>query len=121
MKIEQRLDPLNHQNQRIDYTELWRLMKVSILVVMVGLLPLSIGCNYENNPSVSDPSAKKGEGNEAEALREFQRAVATRAMAIPPEKWNDKLKAAIVKAGWDLDEFTEGIRQRQAHRDDGED
>ena len=37
-----------------------------------------------------------------------------RAMAAAPEEWSDELKAAIVRAGWDLDDFTEGIRQRQA-------
>ena len=58
-------------------------------------------------------------------LREFQRQVAARAMATAPEEWSDELKAAIARAGWDLDEFTEGIRQRQAavrtesSRDDG--
>ena len=56
-----------------------------------------------------------------EALRAFQCGVAERAMAIPPEEWNDRLKAAIVQAGWDLDEFTEGIRQRQARQADSED
>ena len=58
--------------------------------------------------------------DEEEALREFQRGVAERAMAIPPEEWNDRLKEAIVRAGWDLNEFTEGIRQRQAAMRDGE-
>lgn len=47
-------------------------------------------------------------------LREFQRGVIARAMAAAPEEWSDELKAAIVRAGWDLDDFTEGIRQRQA-------
>jgi len=65
--------------------------------------------------------ADDGSGDEDEALREFQRGVAERAMAIPPEEWNDRLKAAIVRAGWDLDEFTEGIRQRQARQADSED
>ncbi len=60
--------------------------------------------------------ADDGRGDEDEALRAFQRGVAERAMAIPPEEWNDRLKAAIVRAGWDLDEFTEGIRQRQARQ-----
>ena len=55
-----------------------------------------------------------GRRDEEEALRQFQRSVAERAMAAPPEEWSDELKAAIVRAGWDLDEFTEGIRQRQA-------
>ena len=65
-----------------------------------------------------------GEGG-GDRLREFQRGVVARAMAAPPEEWSDELKAAIARAGWDLDEFTEGIRQRQAavrteqSRDDG--
>ena len=212
----------------IERTAFWRLVQASVLVVTVGLLPLGIGCNNENSPSASDPSAKEGgtettfklsgaENNEDasdgerptqnggvdwralmatppeewsdelktqitaagydldettvgirkrqawaavaetpaedwtqeqrnqlieagldpeevaaqmreragaaadEALRAFQRGVAERAMAIPPEEWNDRLKAAIVQAGWDLDEFTEGIRQRQARQADSED
>ena len=35
-------------------------------------------------------------------------------MATAPENWSDELKAAIVCAGWDLEEFTEGVLQRQA-------
>lgn len=35
------------------------------------------------------------------------------AMATDPDEWSDELKEAIARAGWDLDEFTEGIRQRQ--------
>ncbi len=59
--------------------------------------------------------ARRTEGDgDSDRLAEFQRGVAARAMAIPPEEWNERLKAAIVRAGWDLDEFTEGIRQRQA-------
>ena len=64
--------------------------------------------------------ADDGRRDEEEALREFQRGVAERAMAIPPEEWNDRLKAAIVQAGWDLNEFTEGIRGRQAAMREGE-
>ncbi|NKB72870.1 MAG: M48 family metalloprotease [Candidatus Latescibacteria bacterium] len=47
-------------------------------------------------------------------LAEFKRGVIARAMAAPPEEWSDELQAAIQRAGWDLAEFTEGIRQRQA-------
>ena len=64
--------------------------------------------------------ADDGRRDEEEALREFQRGVADRAMAIPPEDWNDRLKAAIVRAGWDVAEFTEGIRLRQAAMLEGE-
>lgn len=46
-------------------------------------------------------------------LREFQKGVIARAMVTAPEDWSDELKAAIVRAGWDLDEFTEGIGARQ--------
>ena len=55
-----------------------------------------------------------GRKNGDARLQEFRRSVAERAMAIPPEEWSEGLKAAIVKAGWNLDEFTEGVRQRQA-------
>jgi len=53
-----------------------------------------------------------GEGG-GDRLSEFRRGVVARAMATAPEEWSDRLKAAIVRAGWDLAEFTEGIRQRQ--------
>ena len=46
-------------------------------------------------------------------LREFQEGVIARAMVTSPEDWSDELKAAIVRAGWDPDEFAEGIRARQ--------
>jgi len=59
---------------------------------------------------------EKSEGGEKsdEHLRDFQRGVLARAMAIAPEEWNDELKVAIQRAGWDLEKFTEGVRQRQA-------
>ena len=57
--------------------------------------------------------AEAKQGEESDKLREFQRGVIARAMEVDPDAWNDRLKAAIVQAGWDLDEFTEGIRQRQ--------
>lgn len=53
-----------------------------------------------------------GEGG-GDRLREFQRGVVARAMVTVPEEWSDELKAAIVRAGWDLGEFTEGVIQRQ--------
>ena len=46
-------------------------------------------------------------------LREFQRQVKKEALAIPPEEWSDELKAKIIRAGWDLNTFTERIRQYQ--------
>ena len=65
--------------------------------------------------------ADEGGGDGIDRLREFRRAVAERAMGMPPEEWSDGLKAAIVRAGWDLDEFTEGIRRRQAAANESRD
>lgn len=53
-------------------------------------------------------------------LREYRRGVIARAMAAPTEAWSDELKAAIVRAGWDLGEFTEGVHKRQQMETDGE-
>jgi hypothetical protein len=65
---------------------------------------------------------KSGGGEKSDGrLRDFQRGVLERAMAIAPEEWNDELKAAIQRAGWDLEKFTEGIRQRQASRTESTD
>ena len=50
-------------------------------------------------------------------LREFQEGVIAEAMVTSPEDWSDELKAAIVRAGWDPDEFAEGIRARQARQE----
>lgn len=50
-------------------------------------------------------------------LREFQEGVIARAMVTSPEDWSDELKAAIVRAGWDPDEFAEGIRARHARQE----
>ena len=53
----------------IERTAFWRLVQASVLVVTVGLLPLGIGCNNENSPSASDPSAKESaEGVDIEAI-----------------------------------------------------
>ncbi|HIG18796.1 MAG TPA: hypothetical protein EYQ31_16725 [Candidatus Handelsmanbacteria bacterium] len=46
-------------------------------------------------------------------LDEFRREVAERAMATAPEEWSDELKGLIERAGWDLHEFTKGVRMRQ--------
>ena len=53
-------------------------------------------------------------GEKGDRLRDFRRGVIERAMAEAPGEWSDELKAAIKRAGWDLQEFTEGVRQRQA-------
>ena len=39
-------------------------------------------------------------------------------MAMDPDEWPEELQAAIVRAGWNLEEFSEGIRQRQAGTDE---
>ena len=54
-----------------------------------------------------------GTEGDNDRLREFQREVAEKAMAAKPEDWSDELKAQIARAGWDLEEFTTGIRQRR--------
>ena len=46
-------------------------------------------------------------------LKALRRGVIERAMAVPPEEWSGRLKAAIERAGWELEEFAEGIRKRQ--------
>ncbi len=62
----------------------------------------------------------RGEGREkvGHRLREFQKGVIERAMAMDPDEWPEELQAAIVRAGWNLEEFTEGVRQRQAGTDE---
>ena len=62
----------------------------------------------------------RGEGRERDGhrLREFQKGVIARAMAMDPDDWPEELQAAIVRAGWNLEEFSEGIRQRQAGTDE---
>jgi hypothetical protein len=59
---------------------------------------------------------QEGHEENDDRLRAFRRGVVERAMATSPEEWSDELKAAIVRAGWDLEEFTEKIRQRQQLR-----
>ena len=54
-------------------------------------------------------------------LRNLRKAVVERAMSLPPEEWSDELKRAIQRAGWNLDEFTEGVRLRQQKSQDGDD
>ncbi len=54
-------------------------------------------------------------------LATLQRRVIGAAMAAPPEEWSQELKDAIVRAGWDLDRFTDGVRQRQAVLAEGAD
>jgi hypothetical protein len=53
-------------------------------------------------------------GEKGDRLRDFRRGVIERAMAEAPDEWSDELKAVIKRAGWDLQEFSESIRQRQA-------
>jgi len=63
--------------------------------------------------------AAAGEGSDDE-LEQLKKGIIERAMAQDPEEWNDEMKAAIVRVGWDLDEFTEAIRQRQQAMRDGD-
>ena len=58
--------------------------------------------------------ARTEQDEKGDRLRDFQRGVIERAMAEAPDEWSDELKAAIERAGWDLQEFTEGVHQRQA-------
>ena len=55
-------------------------------------------------------------GNKADTdrIRAYREGIVARAMAEAPEQWSDELKAHIERTGWDLEKFTEGIRQRQA-------
>ena len=55
---------------------------------------------------------------DAARLRAYRRGVVARAMAAAPEEWPDELRAAIVRAGWDLAKFTEAIRERQSAADE---
>ena len=56
----------------------------------------------------------RGGKGDTDRLREYREGIVARAMAEAPEQWSDELKAHIERAGWDLEKFTEGIRQRQA-------
>ena len=58
--------------------------------------------------------ARNEQDEKGDRLRDYQHGVIERAMAEAPDEWSDELKAAIERAGWDLQEFTEGVRQRQA-------
>ena len=56
----------------------------------------------------------RGGKGDTDRIREYREGIVARAMAEAPEQWSDELKAPIERAGWDLEKFTEGIRQRQA-------
>ena len=56
----------------------------------------------------------RGGKGDTDRIREYREGIVARAMAEAPEQWSDELKAHIERAGWDLEKFTEGIRQRQA-------
>jgi len=117
---------------RIESTACWRVVRASVLVLTVGLLPLGIGCSSEDSPvspESTNPSAKAVGTETASRLSGVQNnedgsgsgratqndGVDWRAlMATPPEEWSDELKAQITAAGYDLKETTDGIRQRQA-------
>ena len=56
----------------------------------------------------------RGSKADTDRIRAYREGIVARAMAEAPEQWSDELKAHIERAGWDLEKFTEGIRQRQA-------
>jgi polyhydroxyalkanoate synthesis regulator phasin len=56
----------------------------------------------------------RGDKADTDRIRAYREGIVARAMAEAPEQWSDELKAHIERAGWDLEKFTEGIRQRQA-------
>ena len=58
-------------------------------------------------------AAEEESEDDSDRLSKFKQGVIARAMATPTDEWSDELKAAIARAGWDLDEFTEGVRARQ--------
>ena len=58
-----------------------------------------------------------GDSDRRDGLTEFQKGVAARAMATPPDQWSDGLKAAIRRAGWDADALA--ARVRRARQDEG--
>ena len=64
--------------------------------------------------AVRQRQARIPEKDDADGMRELREGIIARAMAEAPEQWSDELKAHIERAGWDLEKFTEGIRQRQA-------
>ena len=54
------------------------------------------------------------EDGDSDRLAEFQRGVAARAMATPPEEWDEEMKRAIRRAGWDPVVLAERVRQARA-------
>ena len=59
-------------------------------------------------------AARRAAGDrDGDRMNAFRQDVIAKAMAVAPEEWSDALKAAIVRAGWDVDEFAEGVRRRQ--------
>ncbi len=60
--------------------------------------------------------ATNGEASD-DRLEQFKVGVIARAMAQDPAEWNDRLKAAIVRAGWVPEAIAERVRQA---RKDGE-
>ena len=66
-------------------------------------------------PDITIEQIAKAVRKSQEDARPHLRAlvVVERAMATPPEEWSEELKADIERDGWDLDEFSEGIRSRR--------
>ena len=73
----------------------------------------------EKMEAIRQRLAAAGEGSD-DRLEQLKKGIIDRAMALDPAQWNDELKTAVVRVGWDLDEFTEGIRLRQQAVRDGD-
>ena len=85
--------------------------------LMAKILQLKPGITIEEiADAVRQRQARMPEKDDADRMRELREGIIARAMAEAPEQWSDELKAHIERAGWDLEKFTEGIRQRQAAR-----
>ena len=83
--------------------------------LMAKILQLKPGITIEEiADAVRQRQARIPEKDDADGIRELREGIIARAMAEAPEQWSDELKAHIERAGWDLEKFTEGIRQRQA-------
>ncbi|MEE2874552.1 MAG: hypothetical protein VX893_16750 [Candidatus Latescibacterota bacterium] len=83
--------------------------------LIAKILQLKPGSTIEEiADAVRQRQARMPEKDDADRMRELREGIIARAMAEAPERWSDELKARIERAGWDLEKFTEGIRQRQA-------
>ena len=95
-------------------------LQAAILELKPGSTIEEIAAGIRQRQAHEAGERTRGEGREKNdgRLREFQQGVIARAMAMDPDEWPEALQAAIVRAGWNVEEFTEGIRQRQAGADE---